>query len=334
MKIKTIVILALSLAFSAGADSRAGYRHDDMFSRRGHNIDDVIMQPLDGEAALRKEPGMIFHRRNTAPVEEQMNEAAKSFEAGYWREACKLYDTIVRSYPFSIEAPRAQENLAKIMEKRGKYENAFTEYCYLLQFYPEAAPVNDILTHMYAIANWNFGKKRFSHATKLFTTIATIAPGWERAADVYFKIGLAELAQKNYYEAADAFDTISVVYSKSPLAAAALEKHSIALYALSLKYKEDESIQRRALAVTISALKNGNPNSPDRDIISKNLQELSYRRDAKAFAIAKFYDTPRYKAETRIAAYEDFLRKCPSASQATEARRRLEELRVTNTQEK
>lgn len=333
MKIKTIVICTFIATLTAAAANHSSYRHDDMFSRRGRNIDDVIVQPLDDEGTIRKEPGLIFHRRDNTPAEKLMNYAAEAFKAGQWSRACKIYDTIVRSHPFSIEAPRAQENLAKLLEKRGKYEKAFNEYQYLLHFYPESAPSHDILTHMYGIANWYFGREKYTRAIKLLNIIVTMAPGWEKAAEAYFKIGLAELSQKNYYEAADAFDTISVVYSKSPLAMTAIEKHSLALYALSLKYKEDESIQRRALALAVSALKDGNPNSPDRKIISKNLQDLSYRRDAKAFAIARFYDTPRHKTSTRIAAYEDFLRKCPAAPQAKEAQKRLEALRGMEKQQ-
>lgn len=234
-----------------------------------------------------------------------------------------MYDTLVRSFPFSKEAPVAQSNLAQLLERRGKYAKAFEEYAYLLEHYPEKIHAGDVLEHMFAIANWYFADGRLSDSVKYFERIAKAAPGWGRTAEAYYHIGLAELELRNWYEAADAFDTLSVRFPASELVPSAAEKHSMALYALSLKYREDEAIQRRAISLAVTALKAGSSDSPDHATVAANLDDLVARRDARAFAIARFYDTPRFNRETRIAAYEDFIRKTPQAPQVGEARRRL-----------
>jgi outer membrane protein assembly factor BamD (BamD/ComL family) len=59
-----------------------------------------------------------------------------------------------------------------------------------------------------------------------------------------------------------------------------------------------------------------------------HLEDLVDRRDARAFAIASFYDGPRHKPEAAVAAYEEFLRQYPRSPRAVEARRRLDALKA------
>lgn len=322
MKIKVTVFAALA-AVTMAPLALASRSHDDAFARRGQAGDNVMLESAGDSKQERKEPGFFFHHRDKTPSAEQFAAAGEAYTRGDYSGACSLYDTLVRSWPYSAEAAEAQSNLAQLFEMRGKYARAFEEYAYLLEYYPENARVGDILEHMFAIANWNLGKGKRESAIKLFTRLTQIAPGWKGMPETYYCLGLAQLADKNYYEAADAFDTLVSSFPESELAPAAADKHSLALYALSLKYKEDEAIQKRAIALAVAALKDGDKDSADRTVIAANLDDLVTRRDARAFAIARFYDTRRFKNETRIAAYEEFLRKCPQAPQAEEARRRL-----------
>ena len=330
MKIKAIVLPAMLALLAAPALAAHDFpsHANDATARRGSTVDDVLVTPLENAKIKRKETGFFFHRRDSRPPEVQIAEADAAFKAGNLSGACSRYDRLVRSWPYCALAPRAQHNFASLLERRGKYARAFEEYQYLLVFYPENTAAGDVLDHMFAIANWQLGRGKESDAAKSFSAITALAPGWARAPEAYLQAGLAELAEKNYYEAADAFDTLSTGYPDSPLAVTAAEKHALALYALSLKYLEDEAIQRRAINLAVAALKIAPEDSPDRPAIAAALDDLAERRDARAFAIARFYDTRRFPAETRIAAYEDFLRRNPLAPQAEEARRRLGVLRA------
>ncbi len=329
MKIKTTVILTALCAVMVLPLFAAGHRADDAFMRRGQNVDSLLLSELEEVVPERKEPGLIFNRRDKSPSAEQFIAAENAFKAGKYRKSTKLYDVLVRSYPFAPEAMRAQLGLARSLEKREKYERAFEEYCYLLRFYPENAPVEAVLSNMVAIAETSYADEKDDIAVKQLQVITSLAPGWQKAPDVYYKLGIIEFSRKNYYEAADAFDTITMSYPEHGLAASAAERHFSALYELSLKYKEDEAIQRRAFSLGVAALKV----LPDREAMSvrERLNELTQRRHEKSFSTALFYDNERYSIETRIAAYEEFLREYPHASQAVQAKRRIAELKNFKT---
>lgn len=323
-----IVVLAFPLMTHAADSART--LHDDAIRRQGTNADDILLSPLEGGEFSRKEPGIFFHRQSTLSATEQFAVGESEIQKGNLRNACDAFERVVRSFPFSPEAPKAQRVLAFTLEQRERYDRAFEEYHYLLHFYPEASVAGETLSRMLAIANYYAGREKDSTAVTYYTLLTSIAPAWTEAPRCYFSIGSIEYARKNYYEAAEAFDTITTSYPNSVFASAAADQHALTLYALSEKYKEDEAIQKRAIALTVAALKN-KKERPEQSILMRNLNNLTERRDAKAFAIASFYDTKRFSSETTIAAYRNFLRLYPLASQAAIAQARIQTLEATLT---
>lgn len=329
MKIKTSAVSAILAALIAALlapHQAAAYAHDSTRLR------DTARQPGDPDDSFdeeatkepdRKKTGFFFHHRDPRPAAVQFDEAGKAYLAGDLKGACKKYDRLVRSHPFSAEAPRAQYNLGAILERRGKYAKAFEEYRYLLAHYQESDKTGIVLDHMFAIANWQLGRRKREAAAKSFAVIAAAAPGWAKTPEALFRMGEARLAMHDWYEAADAFDTISSEYPASEFALPAMERHAAALYALSLKYREDEAIQGRAITVATSAAAALPADDPARPELVAHLEDLIDRRDARAFAIAKFYDGRRHKTENAIAAYEEFLRQHPDSPRADAARARL-----------
>lgn len=334
MKIKTratTAILAAILAAVLAPSRAAATPHDstrlrDTTARQPGDPDD----PFDEDAPKepdRKKTGYIFHRRDARPAAVQFDEAGKAYLSGDLKGACSKFDRLVRSHPFSAEAPRSQYNLGAILERRGKYASAFEEYRYLIALYPESDKTGIVLEHMFAIANWQLGRRKRSAAVKSFAAIASAAPGWTKTPEAIFRMGEARLAMRDWYEAADAFDTVSSDYPASEFALPAMERHAAALYALSLKYREDEAIQNRAITVATSAAAALPADDPARPELVAHLEDLIDRRDARAFAVARFYDGRRHETENAIAAYEEFLRQYPNSPRAGEARRRLDELK-------
>ena len=98
-----------------------------------------------------------------------------------------------------------------------------------------------------------------------------------------------------------------------------------ALYRLARRYPEDEAVQTRALAAFAATLRDY-PGHADREVLQEEMADLLARRYNHHFDAARFYDSPRFKPETAVAAYEEFLRRFPSAPQADDVRRRLGEL--------
>lgn len=299
--------------------THGGYAGSDDF--------DKTMERAEENGMERKKTGVIFHRRDKRPAAEQFEEAGKKYLSGNLKGACRAFDCLVRSCPFSAEASRAQYNVGAILERRGKYDRAFDEYRYLLQYYPESAKADVVLAHMFAIANWQLGRKRRSAAVKSFAAIAALAPGWEKSPEALFLMGNAYASMREWYDAADAYDTVSSDYPASNFALPAMVRHADVLHSLSRKYPEDAAIRSRAITVATSAIAALPSDSPARAGVVAILEDLIDKRDAHAFATARFYDSKRHKPESAISAYEEFLRQYPQSQQAEAARSRLAELR-------
>lgn len=279
-----------------------------------------------GDKVERKQAGFLFHRASSVPAAEQLA-AAEALDAANRRgDACSAYNRLVRSFPFSHEAAIAQLKLGRLLEKRGNYQQAFEEYHYMLKYYPENAPADALLGQMFAIANHWRGKDKLSTALKDFQRIAEIAPNWTHTPEVLLNAGAIQMDSKDYYDAAETFDTIIANAPGTPSAATATDLYALALAAIARKYPEDASMQIRALGAVTTALRLGDAKSPNHAAISDAFAEINARRAAKEFAIAKFYDKPRFPVATRKAAYENFLRLFPAAPQADEAKARISQL--------
>ncbi len=162
MRIKAIPFATLSaallaLAVSAPSALRAEMSSTDRAMARERaeirNGGDMAFQPLE-KKPKRKEAGFLFHRASKIPPTDQFAAAAALEDAGRRSEACKAYDRLVRSFPYSAAASQAQLRLGRLLEKQGKYKKAYEEYLYMLYFYPENAPADSLLRQMYAIANY------------------------------------------------------------------------------------------------------------------------------------------------------------------------------------
>lgn len=293
--------------------------------RNGGNM---AMEPLE-KKPKRKETGYFFHRASKVPPNDQFTAAASLEDSGKRSEACDAYDRLVRSFPYSAAASQAQLRLGRLLEKRGKYKRAYEEYLYMLYFYPENAPADSLLRQMYAIANYYRTKGKESRALDYFERLAQIAPQWTHTPEVLLQVGAVHFKNKDYYDAAEAFDTVTSDHPGTPEALAALVQHALVLHALSLKYPRDEAIMIRAIAITTAALRDCPVDIPERPALAANLDDVRLRRSERYFQVAVFYDRSSFAPETRVAAYRDYLRRFPKGPHAEQARARLAELERT-----
>ena len=121
----------VAVAVSPGVSPGPGIRYaTDAYP--GFDSEDELLKPS------RKEPrwfGWINGpKKDTAA--EQFKYAASLESEESWKGAKKAYDALVREWPTSPEAPKAQKALADIcLGKLLDSEAAFVEYRYLLDFY-------------------------------------------------------------------------------------------------------------------------------------------------------------------------------------------------------
>ena len=115
----------------------------------GFDSEDELLKPS------RKEPGWFGWisgpKKDTAA--EQLAYAASLEAEESWKDAKKAYDALVREWPTSPEAPKAQKAIADIcLGKLLDSEAAFAEYRYLLDFYSAQCNYDEIVELMYKTA--------------------------------------------------------------------------------------------------------------------------------------------------------------------------------------
>ena len=338
MRIKGIHSLAFAAAFIALAVASPSallaqmtHAEREMARERAEirNGGDMAFEPLE-KKPKRKETGFFFHHASKVPPNEQFAAAAALEDSGKRSDACAAYDRLVRSFPYSAAASQAQLRLGRLLEKRGKYKKAYEEYLYMLYFYPENAPADSLLRQMYAIANYYRTKGKESRAIDYFERLAQIAPQWTHTPEVLLQVGAMHFKNKDYYDAAEAFDSVTSNHPGTKEALAALAQHALVLHALSLKYPRDEAIMIRAIAITTAALRDCPVDIPERPVLAANLDDIRLRRSERYFQMAVFYDKSSYAPETRAAAYRDYLRRFPTGPHADKAKERLAKIEQDN----
>ncbi len=317
-------LLALAAALPSALLAQMTHAERDMARERTEirNSGNMAPEPLE-KKPKRKETGFFFHHRSKVPPNEQLSAAVALEDSGRRSEACSAYDRLVRSFPYSAAASQAQLRLGRLLEKRGKYKQAYEEYLYMLYFYPESAPADSLLRQMYAIANYYRTKGKESRALDYFERMTQIAPQWTHTPEVLLQVGAVHFQNKDYYDAAEAFDTVTSNNPGTPEALAALAQHALVLHALSLKYPRDEAILIRGIAITTAALRDCPVDIPERSALAANLEDLRLRRSERYFQVAVFYDKDPYAPETRVAAYREYLRRFPKGPHANQALARL-----------
>ena len=131
----------------------------------GFDSEDEIVKPS------RKEPRW-FSWINGPKMDSASAEFAYAVECetnGSWRAARNAYDALVREWPTSSEAPRAQKALGDVLLNHYRdYESAFKEYRYLLDFYSSQCDYDAAAETLYNIA----GKMREEGKTVVFFRFA------------------------------------------------------------------------------------------------------------------------------------------------------------------
>ena len=250
-------------------------------------------------------------------------------------KAAKQLDALVRGWPQSEEAPKAQQLLAEtLLGKLADPIEAFAEYRYLIDFYSLQCDFNALADRLYATAGRMLeeGKRfiwfRFDNTVdvrRAFEACVVRAPGakWTPKA----MLTVAELREKEGKpeEAVKVYENLRNLYAGTPEAVDAYYREAKVRVGLL----EDHEYNRSRCQDTINFMKLALRNCEVSRIeeIKGMLESAEGRIEAEAYAAAKFYDSRTRTPRSAINAYERFLSDYPAGEHADAVRARLEELK-------
>ncbi len=252
------------------------------------------------------------------------------------RSAAKEYRLLTVFWPEATEAPAAQLALARVLDKRQKWQDAFEEYTYLIEHYPGTFAYNDILQRQFEIAETVMttrkGKFLFfpgfespDRAIPLFEKILEHGPEWAKAPECQFLIGRANEFGYEYDLAVAAYLTVLVRYPDSPFAEQAAFHRALCLELLAVAEPNNESVLDEAWTA-LHQFVNKYPKSEQLEQALKLRDDLLRRRAQLAYNRARYYDTIARQPKAALMEYKEFVRNFPHSDSTPQAQTRIEQL--------
>ena len=254
---------------------------------------------------------------------------------GSHSKAAKHLDALVRQWPTAAEAPQAQLKLAEIQFAELKdYDEAFSEYRYLIDFYSLNCDYNAIVDKLYEIAGImrEEGKTilffRFRNTVdvrRAFECCVLRAPGAKWVKDAMLTIAELREEEGKFSEAVKVYENLRNIYPESAQALTALYRESKIRMAILREHEYNRSRCRD----TIDFLKMAEASCDDRARaeIAEWKEQATRMLEDEAYAAARFYDSKTRTKRSAINAYERFLAEFPASSHADAVKIRLDELK-------
>ena len=254
-----------------------------------------------------------------------------------YKKARKQLDALVREWPTSPEAPKAQKALAEVcLENLLDYEDAFAEFRYLLDFYSLQCDYNAIADRLYQVAGLmkQEGKEvmfiRFANTVdvrRAYEACVLHAPGASWAPEAMLTIAALREDEGKYEEAVKVYENLRNIHPDSREAGLALVREADARMAVFREKAYNRARCRDTADFLSMALRGCRPDDVER--LKGYLGEVRGLMEDEAYRSAKFYDSPTRTVRSAVNAYERFLAEYPESVRVEEVRARLEELKGT-----
>ncbi|MFT5241136.1 MAG: outer membrane protein assembly factor BamD [Candidatus Promineifilaceae bacterium] len=299
-------------------------------SIRAQEQDALIRTPTSQFQMERKRPG-FFKNAEKRTASDQFTYAETLRLKGEGKKAHKAYRNLVHSFHDSPEAPEAQRLYAESLVKKGKLEDAFLEYQYIVKYFPGKVSYEEIVSEQFKIANLVRVKNETGLAMAGASTAKTLplyrkivenAPNWERAPEAQFFIGAIHEERNEYPDAIDAYERVMLRYPKSAFVSNAAFHRANCLTAIANKNPRDEARAQHALSSLVSVLRDY-PSMPDADQARTARDALKLRLSNMIFDRAVYYDTIAKRPEAAMVAYNDFLGRFPTSEQFDRVQKRV-----------
>jgi len=297
----------------------------------GFDSEDEMIKPE------RKEPR--WFQFITGPskdnAKDQLAYCVELIRDGSYSKARRQLDALVRNWPTSPEAPKAQQALAELcFEQLKDYEEAFSEYRYLLDFYSlqcDYGKVSDLLYQIAGVLKIE-GKEvmfvRFANTVdvrRAYETCILRAPGAKWVPEAMLIIASLREDEGKSDLAIKVYENLCNLYPDSEEAKTALVRES----AVRMQILRDHGYNRLRCRDTADfmnmAIRRCRPD--DVPVLQERLAEARAMGEEAAYLGAKFYDSSTRTKRSAISAYERFLSEYPQSARADEIRQRLAELK-------
>lgn len=306
----------------------------------------VVLLPSRSPAPLMYVPGEGWYYEpygETAAwqrprAKDQLQVAEDAFTAKNYSTTIRAAHRLLRVWPFSDYAPRAQYLIARCLEADGKDEAAFNAYQNIIEKYPKSPQYNDVLWRQFAIAGrflngewfrlWNTIPLYTSmdETAKLYDKIVANGPYSEVAPYAQLKIGAAREKEKTYDEAVKAYNTAADRYHDQPAVAAdAMYRAAVSWQKQADTAEYDQSAAEQAIAAYTDFMV-VYPDDQRAAAAQTAVTKLKAEQVRGSFEIAQFYEHDR-KWAGAIIYYNDVLQLDANSPLAAQARQRIEILK-------
>lgn len=338
LKSRLIVVVVVAFAAVAayafgnqptpGSEVNARYATD---AYPGFDNEEEIVSPE------RKEPKWFsfWNGPDKENARDQLAYCIGLLKEGEFKQGAKQLDALVREWPTSPEAPKAQQAYAEtLLTKLDETIDAFAEYRYLLDFYSSSCNYAEVADKLYQVACLmrEEGKEvmfvRFENTVdvrRAFETCVLRAPGAKWVPEALLTIGRLREDEGRYVEAVKVYENLRNLHPDSEEAKVSYLREAEDRMIMVHEWGYNRSRCRDTIGFLKLALRGCR--EEDAAAIKEMLSETEAWLENEAYAGAKFYDSPTRTKRSAINAYEKFLKEYPDCVHADEIRRRIEELK-------
>ena len=265
----------------------------------------------------------------------QLEHAQAQEEKGEYNNAARAYKSLIKAYPTSPLAAKAQENIANCYYSDNFLYKAFEAYQKLIENYPQEIDFDSILEKQYNIGIlFITGKKRKlwrlpivpaqDKGIEILQKVIDNAPFSQIAPKAQFKLALGYKRRKKYDKAIEAYKNVLKNYPESSFYEESLYQIGVCYYIES----KGSSYDKLAAKEAITALTKFNSEFPESTHISKvkeYLENLEGRQSGGIYEIALFYEKNNH-TKAAIKYYNNVIDSFPDTEEANKAKKRLEKL--------
>jgi outer membrane protein assembly factor BamD len=306
----------------------------------------AVLLPLRSPAPLTYIPGEGWYYESYGTTgkwqrpraKEQLEVAEQNFTNKNYAVTLHAAHRILRVWPLSDYAPRAEYLVGRCLEKNGKDEAAFNAYQKIIEKYPKSTEYNEVLARQYEIAGrfldgqwfklWNLIPlyPSMDETAKLYDKIVNNGPYSDVAPHAQLRIGAAREKQKDYAEAVKAYEKAADRYHNQPVIAAdAMYRAGLAWQKQADTAEYDQGAAAQAIAAYTDFL-TFYPDDKRAAVAQQAIVKLKAEQVRGSFQVAQFYEK-NHKWAGAVVYYNDVLQLDANSPLATQARQRIDVLK-------